>query len=424
MNPTILLEHAAPRPGHPLRVRALLTLKADPPSDAERIPLNLSLVLDRSGSMHGAKIEAAREAAALAVQRLWPEDMVSVVAYDNEVRVVAEPASGEGQTDLPRLCRSIEARGSTNLSGGWLKGRELLERHKRPDGLNRILLLTDGLANQGITDPDALMGLCRTAAEEGITTTTIGFGRDFDELLLGSMADAGGGATYYIEETDQAPGVFDEELEGLLSLSAQNVAAEIRTTPAVGLAAVRHSYPSSPIDAEAGVRLEMGDLYAREPKRLLVELLIDRVPESGDVALAHIRLTADGVETDGSVVRRKIELPITLNVEDGARVDAEVRREALLLDAAEARDEALQRKARGDYDGAAVVLGDAGRALREAGLADDHVLEEAEDLVMMAKRVAEAPMDAADQKYLNQRAYDLKRSRSAAYRKISRNRKE
>jgi Ca-activated chloride channel family protein len=424
MKPTILIDHDPPAPGLPLTVRVLLTLAGTPPSDASRIPLNLSLVLDRSGSMTGAKIDAAREAAALALQRLWPEDVASVVAYDHEVHVVAEPATGERQRDLPRLVRTIQTRGSTNVSGGWLKGRELLERHRREGGVNRILLLTDGLANQGITDPQALMGLCRNAAVAGITTTTIGFGADFDETLLRSMADAGGGATYYIEEADQAPGVFEEELAGLLSLCAQNVAAEVRTGPVVRLAAVRHAYPSRPTDGGIGVRLELGDLYAREPKRLLVELLVASVPASGPTELARISLAADVLEADGSVVRRELDLPVLLDVEGGARVDAEVRRESLLLDAAAAREAALERYHRGDHEGSAGQLRDAGLFLREAGLAYDDVLEEAQDLSSLAAQLEARPMSRADEKYLEQRAYDLNRSRREASKRISRQREE
>lgn len=424
MKTTLRLDHDPPRPGEPLLVRALLTLTADPPQSDDRIPLNLALVLDRSASMSGPKIEAAREAAALAVQRVWPEDIVSVVTYDHEVRVVAEPATGSGHRDLPRLCRSIQPGGMTNLSGGWLKGRELVERHLRAGGVNRVILLTDGRANQGITDPDDMTGLCRRASDAGISTTTIGFGADFDEMLLQALADAGGGATYYIEEPDQAPAVFEEELEGLLGLSAQNVAVEVRPEPSVRISRVRHSYRSTATAGGPAIRLEMGDLYARDPRRLLIELLVDPVPESAERSLARIALHADVLEAEGGVVHRTLALPITLDVEGGARVDPEVVRESLLLDAADARERALERRAEGDFDGAVEVLGDAGRALRDAPIDDEHLGEEAEDLDRMAARLSAAKLEAADLKYMRQRGWDLKRSRGASHRSISRNRKD
>ncbi|HEX2167832.1 MAG TPA: VWA domain-containing protein [Longimicrobiales bacterium] len=123
MKTSILLDH---EPVEAARVvRLLLRLEAETTGRTDRLPLNLSLVLDRSGSMYGGKLEAARAAAALLVRRLSPDDTVSVVAYDDEVRTVAEPAKGAAQAALPRQIEAIETGGSTNLSGGWLRGREL-----------------------------------------------------------------------------------------------------------------------------------------------------------------------------------------------------------------------------------------------------------------------------------------------------------
>jgi Ca-activated chloride channel homolog len=121
MKTGILIDHGPVDGGRVVRV--LLKVEAEAPAHADRLPLNLSLVLDRSGSMHGEKLEAARAAAALLVRRLAPEDLVSVVAYDDAVHTVAEPAKGAAQATLPRQIEQIETGGSTNLSGGWLRGR-------------------------------------------------------------------------------------------------------------------------------------------------------------------------------------------------------------------------------------------------------------------------------------------------------------
>jgi hypothetical protein len=110
--------------------------------------------------------------------------------------------------------------------------------------VNRVLLLTDGQANVGITEPALVAGLCLGAKHEGSTTTTIGLGAEYDERPLRAMADAGGANSYYIERPDQAPGVFEEELEGLLSLSAQNVAVELRPGDGVALVRIHHDYPA------------------------------------------------------------------------------------------------------------------------------------------------------------------------------------
>jgi Ca-activated chloride channel family protein len=409
MNSTILLDHDTPTADGQLTLRVLLRVEGTPPAADARAPLNLALVLDRSGSMAGEKLAAARKAAALLVRTLRPEDVISVVAYDDQVVTVAEPGTGAEQRDLPTTLGRIESGGSTNLSGGWLRGRELAGRGLREGGVNRVLLLTDGLANVGIKDPEQLAGLCREAARNGITTTTIGFGADFDEDLLRAMADAGGGATYFIEQPDQAPGIFEEELAGLLSIAAQNLSVRVQLAPAAWLAAVHHSYPSTHVPD--GLRLDIGDLYAREPRVLLVELLVHVPDSTALVDVAKLTLTGDVLLPNGAVEHQEIEIPVSLSAVDGPRVDPVVRRELLLQEAARAREEALDRQDRGDHDGAVQALRTAYGKLRSAGYEDPQLLDEAADLQSLAERTAEHGFLAMDVKYAKQRAYDIKRSK-------------
>ncbi|MEQ1858036.1 MAG: VWA domain-containing protein [Longimicrobiales bacterium] len=259
MKTSILIDHEPVADGGFL-VRALLRIQSDPPADDARIPLNLSLVIDRSTSMEGPPLAAARDAVCALVRRLRAEDVVSVVAYHHEVVVVAPPAMGADQEDLPNYVAAIRSGGQTNLSGGWLRARDLVGEGHRPDGVNRILLLTDGLANVGITDTESLVGLCRQARLAGITTTTIGFGPQYDEDLLRAMADAGGGGTHYIGSVDQMAPVFERELDGLSSMCAQNVRVAIRPGADADSMQVAHEYPSR---GEGRVlTLEIGDVYA------------------------------------------------------------------------------------------------------------------------------------------------------------------
>jgi hypothetical protein len=169
------------------------------------------------------------------------------------------------------------------------------------------------------------------------------------------------------------------------------VAVEVRPAPAVWVAAVRHPYPSSP--TEQGLRVEMGDLDAREPKRLLLELLVEAVPGSGDAEVATVSLAADVLEIGDGIVYRELDLPVTLDVDGGPRVDPEVRREALRLDAARARS--LEEERKGERGAAAGELQEAGRKLREGGIG----------------------VDRADMRH---RAYDRTRGREAARRRLSR----
>jgi Ca-activated chloride channel family protein len=431
MQHTVLVDYELVVAQQGFIVRALLKLEGKAPTPDNRVPLNLSVVLDRSGSMAGDKLAAARDAAAMLVQRLHPDDTVSVVAYDDEVTTVAEPATGAAQAGLTTHIRSIQPGGSTNLSGGWLRGRELVARGKREGGLNRVVVLTDGLANAGITAPEQLLGLCRTACGAGITTTTIGFGADYDEKLLRGMADAGGANMWYIERADQAADVFAEELEGLLKLCAQTVSVEIRPTNAVTLTAVRHQYPLTSL-GDGSARLEIGDVYAREPNSVLAEFFVPALldanggaGDAGEVRVAELVVVAHVLTEQGGVERQEITFSIVSRLTAAGHAEPEVRREMLLLDAARAREDALRMRDEGDLGGAAGVLRSVSAMVAAAPAAygvtlDDALAEQVSDLADLADRFVAEDVSEQDAKYMAQRAYNAHRGKRAYEAKLSR----
>lgn len=393
-------------------VRALLTLAGRAPASDTRSPLNLSLVLDRSGSMSDGKLEAAKEAASLLVRRLSPRDVVSVVAYDTHVLDVAAPAAGHAQADLTRRIDAIETGGSTNLSGGWLRGREFAARGKKGGTVSRVLLLTDGLANVGITAAPQLTGLCAAAKGDGITTTTIGFGEDYDEKLLRAMADAGGGGTYYIERPDQAPGVFESEIDGLLSLAAQNIAVTVHAAEATKLVAVRNDYPAE--ETADGLRVAMGDLYAREPKTLLIEFFVPGIDETPEAKLATVVVEAHVLTEGGGVEKRTVTLTIASPLSAAGHVEPEVRKEMLLADAALAREEALRLRDDGEFGAASVRLSSVGSSLRASPFADASIAEHITELEELSAKFGKGQISAKEAKYAAQRAYNTRR-KAAGY---------
>jgi Ca-activated chloride channel family protein len=208
----------------------LVELEAPPaPRMPTRDPVNLCFVLDRSGSMSGQKIELAKRAIETAVDRLLPSDRFAVVCYDERIDVVVDGtnASREAKTNAIERLRGIDARGSTDLGGGYLRGAEQVALGLVERGVNRVLLLTDGLANQGIVDPAELTRHAGELRARGVTTTTFGVGEDFDEALLQSMADAGGGHFYFIGEAAQIQDLIASEVGELLQVVARNVVLEI-----------------------------------------------------------------------------------------------------------------------------------------------------------------------------------------------------
>ena len=184
MDASVRLDHALVAVESEHSVHAMLELTfPDPPAGKDRLPLHVALVLDRSGSMSGEKIRVAKVAVEEAISRLRPDDRFSVVVYDDVVDVVIEStrASAEARRGAIERLRSVDARGSTNLGEGWLRGCEQVAGHLVERGVNRCLLLTDGLANIGITDPEALASHAAELRARGVSTSTFGVGNDFDE---------------------------------------------------------------------------------------------------------------------------------------------------------------------------------------------------------------------------------------------------
>src|SRR5262245_14311859 len=195
----------------------------------ERLPVNLAFILDRSGSMSGEKIELAKQTITTALGFLDERDRFSVIAYDDQIDIVVEstPASAEARKNAAGRIATIDARGSTNLSGGWFRGAEQVALHQAADGVNRCLLVTDGLANKGVTNHDELVTHATQLRDRGVSLTTFGIGADFDEILLQSLADGGGGHFYFVRDAATIRDHLTSEVGETLEVVARDAALEI-----------------------------------------------------------------------------------------------------------------------------------------------------------------------------------------------------
>ncbi|MGJ3240948.1 MAG: FHA domain-containing protein [Anaerolineae bacterium] len=373
---------------HPQKVYLMARFEAGAGSnDALRRPLNISLVIDRSGSMAGDKIDYTRQAAQFLVQHLGPQDTFSIVLYNDQVETLLAPERVSNKDAIAQLIERIRVRGTTNLSGGWLEGCMHVANHIATTTLNRVILMSDGLANRGVTDQNMLITMAKKKYNEGIATTTMGLGKEFNEDLMMEMAHAGGGAFYFIESPEVAPEIFNEELTGLLSVIGQNLMITLVTDGDVTALRQLNAYPVEVNGRQTSFRL--GDIFAHEVKTLVLELAIPALETIGEAQIATLRFDYDEITGD-STQHHTLEYPVKVNVRadaDQALPNQSVAQSVLLLQAANARRDAVQAADRGDYKGASSVLRDAARIIEESQVLNEELREEQSALLEQAEQM-------------------------------------
>ncbi|HYK94542.1 MAG TPA: VWA domain-containing protein [Candidatus Dormibacteraeota bacterium] len=381
------------------------------PRQPQRDPVNLAFVLDRSGSMSGQKIELAKRAIETAVDRLLPTDRFAVVCYDDRVDVIVEGtnASREAKTNAIERLRGIDARGSTDLGGGYLRGAEQVALGLVELGVNRVLLLTDGLANQGIVDPGELARHASELRARGVTTTTFGVGEDFDEALLQSMADAGGGHFYFIGDAAQIQDLIASEVGELLQVVARNVALEI-TAP-------EHLEPRSlspyPVERRGSrFHVLLGDLVAEQRIEVVLRIKFGYGPTGQEIGILVGATDREGVLNLAGVA------PVGVGWEyaddptnDTQDRDRTVDRAVAKLFAARARQDAVKLNRLGDFREARLEI--RGVAERIAGYAGrDPELRALIQGLRDEERQFSAPMQAMELKVAHAQASYALRSRA------------
>ena len=196
-------------------------------SDIERAPLNVALVLDQSSSMRGDKIERAKEAAIMAVSKLSADDVVSIVTYDSTVRVLVPATKATDKSELYDAIQSIRANGSTALFAGTSKGANEVGQYLSRERVNRVVLLSDGMANIGPDSPKELGELGKALAKKGMSVSTIGLGLGYNEDLMTQLANFSDGNHDFVKNSADLARVFDREFGDAMSVVAQDVSIEI-----------------------------------------------------------------------------------------------------------------------------------------------------------------------------------------------------
>lgn len=348
----------------PLYVMINLEAGASTESDADRPPLNLALVLDRSGSMEDAgKIDYLKTAAKLMVEQLDERDRLAIVEYDDKITVMWPSDRVTSVTPIKRLIDGLQPRGGTDLTGGMLRGvdetKATLERRDLAENtLTRVILLSDGLANRGITDPNEIRQRVREARREGVRISTMGLGRDYDEDLMQDIAENAGGAYYYVEHPRQIARIFEEELNTLFTTVVRDASFRYEPTDAIERAQLLTFEEAS---QKGIVELDLGSFYAEESRTMVLKLepsaeAFDRL---GQVDLGMVDIAHTDPE---SGITRRFETTLTIDVTTDIAEADKARNEAVVIEATLIETEIEQRAAvaafeRGEVDQANQILG-------------------------------------------------------------------
>jgi len=382
-----------------------------------RPPLNISLVLDRSGSMQGDKILYAKKAVDFVVDNLNSSDVLSIVNYDDVVEVTAASAPIINKSVLHEKIARINSRGSTNLTGGMLEGYNQALQTKKSGFVNRVLLLSDGLANVGITDPTQIQQIAqKKLREEGIGISTFGVGADFNEDLMTNIAEYGGGNYHFIGSPDQIPGIFAKELQGLLQVVAQNAMVTLHF-PSEKLECKKvYGYPYQVKGDD--VTINLNDVFADEEKTLLLKFSTRQKiaePIQFTTALKYTDATTFNTKNISSTNN----IATTNNAAETSLLRKPVVEHVALFQSAELFDEAIMENDKGNYDVArrkTGILNTYLDSLNAKGISSPKIEKQKESVVKYmnaakdfeSKSVVEQKMIQKDLKSLN---YEVKKGR-------------
>jgi Ca-activated chloride channel family protein len=386
------------------RVIELVVTAPEAPKRRSRPPLNLALVLDRSGSMSGEKLEYVKQAALFVIEQLEKDDQVALVVYDDVVDLLCSSVhvTPTNREIMKQKIHQVFSGRTTNLSGGWLAGCEQVAAASTNGSLNRSLLLTDGLANAGIVDLEMLAKHAYELAHRGVSTSTFGVGLDFNHHLLETMANQGGGAYYYIERPRDIPGIFAREFQELIATTLLDVELSI-TLPSGAIPKVLGGWRS--LASADQLRIELGAMYSGREERIYVKVQLPPVDglEAYPVQAALRGKLASGILAEaeaGTVFRSATDAEI-----EAAEPNSDLLRRYAQVEMAELVKESLKLEQMGRCNDASNMMNQAIQCHQ------DHLsASQKEEYEQIAKRLEHGLMDG-ERKAYHQVAYFSSRNR-------------
>ncbi len=396
--------------GGPHKTVVKITLDAPPaPSNIERPPVNLALVLDRSGSMGGSKIERAKEAAIEALRRLGPGDMFSVVIYDHNVQTIVPAQNARNLEWIESRIREIRPGGNTALFGGVSQGAAEIRKNLNSNYVHRIILLSDGLANVGPSTPEDLGRLGAALIKENISVTTIGVGTDYNEDLMARLSQKSDGNIYFVESSVDLPSIFAAELGNVLSVVAKKVKLTIEVPEGVT--------PLKIIGREGRIKgrkveLSMNQLYGDQEKYALVEVEIPAALSGKEMEIARASAAYENpFSHQNEIAKGRSVVQFSDNLERVQKSEnaAVVKEYELNLNAI-VQEKAITLADEGRNEEAVIELKRSAAKLKSIGDAhkDDDLLKEAADLEEQAEVISQKGMSKRSRKSLRTRSYQMK----------------
>ena len=379
--------------------------------DGSRPPLNIALVIDRSGSMRGARIRQAQEAAQLAVSMLRADDILSIIAYDSDAELLL-PATkvGDGSVAREKIAR-LRANGSTALFAGTKMGGAEVSKFLDRERVNRVILLSDGIANVGPSSTPELAKLGVKLASKGIAISTIGLGLGYNEDLMAKLADSSDGNHSFVERPEQLAKVMSLELNDAIDVVAQEV--EIKMSFPKGIRPVKALGREAKFNGQE-VTSSIKQLITGTERYVLIELEVSPDTSRETLDLAKIEISYRHREGERSIAKTEVSSGITLSakaMKESAR--ASVMESVVELVAREQQELAIKLKDQGQVAEAIRVMDQSNSYLRSnaarfSSLKLQKMEEAAQDDTAVIKQRGKGRAWSRTRKSMRKKAYSSK----------------
>jgi Ca-activated chloride channel family protein len=346
-------------------------------AQGDRPLANVAIVIDKSGSMSGERIERAKEAAIMAVDTLQSNDIVAIIAFDNTVEVVTPATKVSDKTRIARAIQSIRSNGSTGLFAGVSKGAFEVRKFLDKSRVNRVILLSDGQANIGPSSPAELGQLGAMLARQGISVSTIGLGADYNEDLMTQLAAFSDGNHAFVENSRDLVRIFEHEFGDVGSVVAQEVEVTIRLKH--GMRALRVLGREADI-TDGVVRLRLNQLYSQQEKYVVIEVQLPAGKAGQNMDLAEVDLSYLNMQSKAT---ERMNRAVKVGFSDSAEVVANATDKKAMVSAVQ---QVANEKSKD-----ALRLRDAGKIEEAKKLLQDNTTYLKEQSVTLGSPAAPAP---------------------------------